>query len=77
MYEKEEFESYEIDGETDITFCLKEFKACLLFGSAFDLTLSVLYERRGRLGNYFIFYLENQIFGRINFFFFFHKQKKF
>ena len=53
-YEKDEFESYEIQSEIDITFCLKEFKGCLLFGSAFDLPLSILYERKGRLlMNYF------------------------
>ena len=32
-YEKDEFELYDIESETDITFCLKEFKGVLLFGN--------------------------------------------
>jgi hypothetical protein len=47
-FDSDEFNSYEIEKETDITFCLKEFKVCLLFGNWFDLGLEIFFQRKGR-----------------------------
>lgn len=44
----DEFNVYEIEKETDITFCLKEFKVCLQFGLYFDLTLDTFFQKKGR-----------------------------
>ena len=47
-FDSDEFNSYEIEKEMDITFCLKEFKICLTYGFWFDLSLDIYFKKKGR-----------------------------
>ena len=44
----DEFANFEIESESDISFCLKELKVCLLFGNWFDLALNIGFKKKGR-----------------------------
>lgn len=48
-FDCDDFNTYEIEKETDITFCLKEFKVCLQFGIYFDINLDIFFQKKGRL----------------------------
>ena len=47
-FDSDEFNSYEIEKEAEITFCLKEFKICLIFGNWFDLGMDIYFQKKGR-----------------------------
>lgn len=48
-FDCDEFSNYEIDKECEsLTFCLKEFKVCLLFGFWFDLSIDIYFKHKGR-----------------------------
>ena len=47
-FDADEFHSYEIERESDISFCLKELKICLMFGNWFDLALDMFFQKKGR-----------------------------
>ncbi|XP_017486887.1 PREDICTED: cell cycle checkpoint control protein RAD9A-like isoform X2 [Rhagoletis zephyria] len=45
----DEFENYMIDKETSITFCLKEFRALLMFAEALNENVCLQFDEAGRL----------------------------
>lgn len=45
---KGEFDRYDIDSETSITFCMKEFKSILNFAEIVNIPISIYFEGAGR-----------------------------